>query len=345
MSRHVDIGFVGCGFMGQVAHLANFARDPRCSIVAIADYREDLARRVARRYSIPEVHRSHLDLLENSDVDAIVEITPDDVHVPVAVDAMKLGKHVYTEKPLSTNLADAEKAARTAEKHNVKLQVSYMKRYDPGVEIARRHLSRALDEGSMGQLTYVRSHGFGGDWICNVDRPITTDETPPPCDRANPKWLPDGLIEDYRTYLNVYCHNINLIRHFVGNPKSAEFASFRPRTKVLMMEYEDFPALVESGSLSASFWDESTEVYLTDGRVSVDTPPPLFRNATAKVDIYHAGDLQYSTKPRPRADWSFRRSARHFIDCILEDREPRSSGRDSVEDIRLVEEAYRALTN
>ncbi len=343
MTQQVSIGFIGCGFMGQIAHLANFAQDPRCRIEAIADLRPDLAHKVANHYSIPQVYENHTDLLENSDIDAIVEITQDDQHVPIAIDAMKMGKHVYTEKPLSTNVKDAKRAAKASKKYGVKLQVSYMKRYDPGVELAKKHVSEALSDGSMGEITYVRSHGFGGDWVCNIEKPITTDEPPPRYEKVNPGWLPTSLVNEYRSFLNVFCHNINLVRHFVGNPNGARFCSFHTKGKILLMEYSDFPAIVETGWLSASFWDESTQIYFRDGRITIDTPPPLLRNATAEVDVYHAGEVQSSIRPLPRADWSFRRSAQHFIDCIVSDQEPRSSGEDSVEDIKLVEQAFRRI--
>ncbi len=343
MTRKVKIGFIGCGFMGQIAHLASFARDPRADIVAIADLRPKLVRRVAKHYSIPETYHSHSDLLEKADVEAVVEITQDDQHVPVAIDAIRMGKHVYTEKPLSTNLRDAEKAARTAKRHGVKLQVSYMKRYDPGVEVAKNRFSQILEDESMGNLTFARSHGFGGDWTCNIEKPITTDEGRPEFERVNPDWLPARLMDDYRNYLNVFCHNINLLRHFLGNPGDARFSYHSPSTKILMLEYPDFPALVETGWLSASFWDESTQIYFDEGRITLDTPPPLLRNATAEVEIYQGGEVGSCIKPRPKADWAFRRSAEHFIDCIIHDQQPRSSGQDSVEDLRLIEGAYKRL--
>ncbi len=342
--KTVEIGFVGCGYMGQIAHLANFATDTRCRIAALAELRPKLAKLVADRYSIPKVYSTHLDLLEKEEVDAIVEITPDDLHAPVALDAIKEGKHVYTEKPISTNVEDARTMVNAAKKRGVIIQISYMKRYDPGVELAKAHVSSALGDSSMGEVTYVRSHGFGGDWIRNVDGPITTEEKAPPFEKTGPRWMPDHRMNEYRNYLNVFCHNINLVRHLVGDPESARFCSYHKSGKVLLMEYDDFPAVVETGWLSASFWDEQTQVYFRDGRVTVDTPPPLLKNVPAQVEIYHAGSRQAYARPLPPAGWSFRLSARHFIDCILEGRTPRSSGEDSLVDVQLVEDAFRAVS-
>ena len=338
--EQVDVGFVGCGFMGQLAHLANFATDPRVNVVAIADFRPELAKRVAKKYSIPQVYGSHSELLDKAPIDALVEITPDDLHAPVAIDAIKDGKHVYTEKPMATTSKAARRMVKASSRHGVHLQVSYMKRYDPGVEIAKEHLSRAIEDGSMGTITYAMSHGFGGNWICNMEKPITTDEAVPPFEKVNPDGIPEGLIGDYRQYLNVYCHNLNLLRHVIGDPAKARFTSYHPYGKVLQLEYQDFPAIIETGWLSASFWDEHTQVYFRDGRVNIDTPPPLLRNVPAEVEIYRAGEAQSYLRPLAASDWSFRRSAEHFIDCIINDLEPRTSGRDSLVDIELIEDAF-----
>jgi predicted dehydrogenase len=341
--KQVNIGFVGCGFMGQLAHLANFAADPRCRAVALADPRQELARKVADRYSIPTVYRDHTDLIENADVEAIVEITQDDLHAPIAIDAMREGKHVYTEKPISTSVRIARDMVRVGKKNGVKIMVSYMKRYDAGVEMAKKHLDGAIADGSMGELTFARSHCFGGNWICNIGDPIRTDERPPPLERTYPSWLPERLVDEYRTYLNVYCHNVNLLRHFLGDPKAARFSSFHPAGKVLLLEYKDFPAIVESGWFSASSWDEQTQVYFRDGRVTVDTPPPLLRNAPAEVEVYRAGSVQQRIRPHAAWSWSFQRSAEHFIDCILKDETPRSSGEDSLTDVKIIEEAFETI--
>jgi predicted dehydrogenase len=209
-----------------------------------------------------------------------------------------------------------------------------------GVELAKEQVSNSLADGSLGDITYARSHGFGGNWICNMEKPITTDETVPPFEKVNPGGIPEKLIKDYRVYLNVYCHNLNLLRHLVGDPQGANFASYHANGKVLNLEYPDFAAIVETGLLSASFWEEHTQVYFRDGWINIDTPPPLLRNVSADVEVYRAGKTQSYLRPLAEYDWSFKRSAEHFIDCIIGGREPRTSGRDSVVDVELIENAF-----
>ncbi len=75
----VKIGFVGVGGMGQCAHLKNYMTIPDCEVVAIAELREGLGRKVAARYGIPHVYKSHEEMLASEKLDAIEPFHPDRV--------------------------------------------------------------------------------------------------------------------------------------------------------------------------------------------------------------------------------------------------------------------------
>ena len=68
----VRIGFVGVGNMGQCAHLKNYANLDICEVVAIAEIRESLRRKVAARYGIPNTYSTHEEMLQNEALDGIV---------------------------------------------------------------------------------------------------------------------------------------------------------------------------------------------------------------------------------------------------------------------------------
>lgn len=70
------IGFVGAGYMGQLAHLRNYDRVDDCEVVALAEPRTELTARVARRYEIPETYSDHEELLAEANVDAVVAAQP-----------------------------------------------------------------------------------------------------------------------------------------------------------------------------------------------------------------------------------------------------------------------------
>ncbi|MBM3262824.1 MAG: Gfo/Idh/MocA family oxidoreductase [candidate division Zixibacteria bacterium] len=337
----VRIGFVGAGYMGQVAHLANFVNIEGCKVVALAEKRPRLAKSVADHYRVPKICETHEELCADPAIDAIVEITSDDMHAPIALDAMNAGKHVYLEKPMATHLDDARAMVEAERRNGVKLVIGYMKRYDTGVELAKRLIDGLRVSNELGPITHVRVHCFGGDWICNIGKHITTDETYPPVERRPPPGFSEQQTRDFYGINNVFCHDINLTRHLAGEIKSLKYADFSGTTNLMVFGMDGFDATMEFGRLSANFWDEEFKIYFTDGWVEVRTPPPLLRNVPAKVSVYRAGAIQEHAQPQAAWDWGFRRADEHFVQCILNDTPPRSGGADSIRDLELFDEAFR----
>ena len=337
----IRIGFVGAGFMGQLVHLSNFTEMNGCEVVALAERRPRLARLVADRYGVHRVCDSHEELCADPSIDAIVQITSDDAHATVSIDALNAGKHVYLEKPMATNLADARRMVEAAERNDRQLMIGYMKRFDTGVELARSIIVELTSSGELGKITHARGHCFAGDWVCNAGTPITTDETYPKIEPRPPEWLEQARIREIYSMNNLYCHNINLMRYLLGEVHELKFATLDSPTKLMVFAMDGFDAVLELGRLSANFWDEGVKVYFEDGWVEVLTPPPLLRNVPAGVSVYRAGDMQEHTQPQAPRDWAFRRANAHFLACIRSGDPVRSSGADSIRDQELLEEAFR----
>ena len=72
----VRIGFVGVGFMGQLAHLRNYAALPDCEVVALAELRPELARKVAAAYGVPKVYAEAADMLAKETGVKVVSLNP-----------------------------------------------------------------------------------------------------------------------------------------------------------------------------------------------------------------------------------------------------------------------------
>ncbi len=340
----VRVAVIGAGFMSQVAHIPNFTRAEGCEVVAICDVRERLAKMVAERYHVPRVYRSHEEVADASDVDACVVVVPDELHAPISIDLLKSGKHVFVEKPMATNVRDAREMVRAAERGGAILMVAYMKRYDPGCELARGLISQLVSEGRLGDVTFARAHCFAGEWVCGLSRLmryVEGEEERPPVEPRPPDWLPPGEYKRFRAFIDVYCHDVNLLRWLVGEPRRVLFAAFARGHCVSVLAYDGFNASLEAGFVRAHFWDEEFKVYFSEGWVEVRPPPPLLVNCPARVAVYEGGEARVLREPWPEWDWSFRREAQHFIDCVRSGEEPRTSGRDSLRDVELIEEIYK----
>lgn len=345
MSRRLRIGMVGAGFIGQLAHLMNFAEVPNCEIVALAEFRPELRAKVARRFDIPRSYATHTELLQNPAVEAVVVVTPRPHTGPVVLDCLKAGKHVLSEKPMAGTVQQAELLLKTAKANQVHYVVGYMKRHDVGVQRAKELLDSLVGSGQIGPVIMARAHCFMGDSYCKADGHIVTDET---VDYPDGGWpiYPDDFSEkkgkDYAFYLNTYSHNVNLLRHLFGRTPNIDFVKFDNQSgRLAVLDFGGFVTTLETGRFSDRSWDELVEIFFADGRLRLYTPPALLKNVPAKIEMYYAGNQQEVVLPQLDWTWAMRRQAQAFVDCVLSGAPSLTSAEDSIEDLRLIEAMWR----
>lgn len=343
--RRLGVGMVGAGFIGQLAHLMNFVEVEDCQVVALAEYRPELRRRVAQRYGIPRTYADHRQLLEDPEVEAVVVVTPRPYTGPVVLDCLEAGKHVLSEKPMAGTVEQATRLVAAARKAGVQYVVGYMKRHDEGVQKARQLLSELLATGELGPVLFARAHCYMGDSYCHADGHVVTGEKVEYPDEGWPTFPPDfppQIGRDYAFYLNTYSHNTNLLRFLFGRAPAVDYVRFDARAGSLaVLDFGTFVASLETGRASCRGWDEVTEIYFADGRLTLRTPPALLRNVPAQVELYRAGRTQEVLLPQCDWTWAFRRQAQAFVEDVLANREPLSPGSDALEDLRLIEEMWR----
>ncbi len=128
----MKIGLVGVGHLGKI-HLKCLL-NTKFEFVGFYDPNEDI------RKSISETHQikayDELDALI-SDADCIDVVSPTVFHYEIAKKAIIAGKHVFIEKPLTETLEQAEELVALSQKHNVKVQVGHVERYNPAIRSLR----------------------------------------------------------------------------------------------------------------------------------------------------------------------------------------------------------------
>jgi scyllo-inositol 2-dehydrogenase (NAD+) len=151
----VRVGLVGAGRMGEVLgyHLA-FSVET-AEFVAIADPDSEKAGRLAQKCQGPTVYNDYRELLDQNNIDAVIITTPTDSHTELIKAAAAAGKHIFTEKPLALTLAECDEAIATVNAAGVKMQVGFMRRFDPAYLAARQK----IDEGAIGRPVMFKSIG------------------------------------------------------------------------------------------------------------------------------------------------------------------------------------------
>jgi predicted dehydrogenase len=137
------VGLVGCGSVALAAHipaLLELGHDYR--VVAIADPTVALRERARDLLGLADdrTYATHVDLLTRDDVDVVLVCTPPNVRAPILLDAIASGRHVLSEKPLSTIPRDAEQVALAARSAGIALGLVHNYLYLPEIVLAHERL-------------------------------------------------------------------------------------------------------------------------------------------------------------------------------------------------------------
>ncbi|MDO8606988.1 MAG: Gfo/Idh/MocA family oxidoreductase [Phaeospirillum sp.] len=340
--RSIGIGMVGAGMIGQLAHLSNFAEIPGCHVTALAELRSDLGRQVADKFGVPKLYPDHRAMLDDPMVEAVIVVTRRPATGPVALDCLNGGRHVLSEKPMAHSMAQAKRLVTAAQARDLRYAIGFMKRHDAGTALAHQLVQNFRDSGEMGRVLLMRSWCYTGEFACNSKGFIMTGETRPDGITlwpVAPDWVPPDRHEDYAWFLNVFIHDINLLRHLAGGtPRVRSVDLDRCNGRLVTFDCGDFPAILEMAEVNSAHWSEGVEVVFEKGRLVLSLASPLLR-VPAAVTLHRSNGEVVAFQPD--WSWSFRRQAEAFVADIRSKREPLASGADSVADIQLVEDIWR----
>ena len=168
MARKVRMGFIGVGAMGY-SHLQLFHQECRGQSEAVALCASN-PERIQRALEVaPDMalHKKESDLIQ-SDLDAVVISSPNFTHVPLTLEAMKAGKHVFLEKPVGITAAECRKLLRASQKNDRVLMIGHELRYS--AYFAK--IKNLIDRGAVGTPHMTWCKEFRGpfqpksrDWI------------------------------------------------------------------------------------------------------------------------------------------------------------------------------------
>lgn len=308
----LKVGVLGCGPIAQAGHFESIAKARNTELFAICDVAEDLVARFAVAQSAKRTYTSYDRMLADPDVEAVIIATADAFHVPAALAALAAGKHVLCEKPLGVSLEEVEGLRKALKKSKCLLQVGHMKRFDPGIQSAKRFVER-----DMGEML-----AFKG-WYCDsTHRYSMTDAVQPLIVRSDamrkPKKDPKQNLMRY-FMLAHGCHLVDTARYLCGELVEVH-ARHRERFGAHCWFVDVAFANGALGHLDLTVavrmdWHEGFQIYGQNGSVLAKTFNPwLFRSS--EVDVFH--EATGATTRVLGADAHFyRRQLESFADAIL----------------------------
>jgi predicted dehydrogenase len=271
------LNIAGIGIGGQGAHdLAQFEGH---NIVALCDVDADYAARTFERFPRARRYADYRRMLEEQkDIDAVVIATPDHTHACIALAAMRAGKHVYCEKPLTHSVWETRQLAQAARDSKVATQMGNQGQASD----ESRRLCEMIADGAIGPVREVHvwtdrpSNGlFNEYWPQGIDRPTETPPVPSTLDWD--LWLGPAPARPYHpAYLpfrwrgwwdfgtgalgDIGCHSLDPVFRALklGHPDSVEASSTRVNGETFplasMVTYQ-FPAREEMPPVKLVWYD------------------------------------------------------------------------------------------
>lgn len=264
------------------------------------------------------------------DVDAVVVCTPPYVHAEIGIAALRAGKHVLCEKPMTRSVADAERLVATARETGRTLKCGFNHRHHPAV----REAKRLLDSGTLGRPLFARCV-YG---ICG--RPGYEDEW-----RADPARAAGGQFIEQGT------HAIDLFRWFLGEVTEVacmtgiQYFKDQALDDNGMAVFRTVSGAMASLHTSLTQWKNvfSFEVFGEDGYANVDGLGASYgteRLIVGRRDF--SAPFQDTITEFRGGDISWREEWKEFRRAIAEGREPIGGGRDGLAAMRVATAGYRS---
>lgn len=200
----MNFGVIGCGAIAAYHVLAGKSQ-PGCAVIACADVNLESAQRFANRFQVPRVFSDGEPLLRLDDLDLVVICTPPKWHADLALSALRQGKHVLVEKPLSTTLGEADAIVAAAAQTDRIVGTALVHRYLPVYRVARKF----IEAGALGALRCVR---------LSLGRSMLSDSRFAAPDNDSRSWLVDCDIAGGGVLMSSSIHFFSVVSYLLGDP-------------------------------------------------------------------------------------------------------------------------------
>jgi len=145
--KQIGVAIVGTGWCGGI-RAETCAAHPLVKSLDVVEIRQERLEEIARKTSARGTFSDYRKLLEKKDIVAVyISATPEDTHFPMARDFLAAGKHVFLEKPIALELAEADELIALARKNRLKFTIGYSQRFNPKFAYVRR----SIRDGSIGK--------------------------------------------------------------------------------------------------------------------------------------------------------------------------------------------------
>jgi len=325
----IKIGIIGYGYWGPNL-VRNFAETPGITVASVADLDPKKLEIVQKRYPGVKTTTRFQDLLENKDIDAIAIATPVSTHFELGMAALKAGKHLWLEKPMTETSEQARKLVDEAEKRKLVLIVDHTFIYTGAV----RRMGDMVKSGELGQILYYDSTRINLG-LFQRDVSVISDLA-----------VHDFSILDYLLGEQPAAVSAVGANHFPGTPENLAYltlfygSGMIAHINVSWLAPVKLRQILIGGSKKMITYDDlepSEKIKVYDKGISfTDDPQQIYEMRVG----YRTGDMW---APKLDSTEALRVEGEHFVDCIENGKAPMTGGYLGLRVVELIEAATRSM--
>ncbi len=327
----INIGVIGYGYWGPNL-VRNFAEIPDAQVRTVSDFKPELLAKVQARYPTIQTTTDCRDIFTDPKIDAVAIATPVSTHFDLALTALKAGKHVMVEKPMTVSSEQAVQLVEEAEKRNLVLMVDHTFVYTGAVS----KMHELIHTNVLGDIYYYDS--------VRVNLGLFQHDVNVIWDLA----VHDLSIMDYVLPSQPYAVSATGMSHISGEPENIAYLTLFFENNLIAHININWLAPVKvrrtmiSGSQRMIVYDDlepSEKLKIYDKGITVNG------NSESMYQMligYRAGDMW---APRLEVTEALRTEGLHFINCIKKGESPITDGKVGLRVVKILEAATQSMKN
>ncbi|MCD6379360.1 Gfo/Idh/MocA family oxidoreductase [bacterium] len=325
----LTIGIIGCGYWGPNL-IRNFFNLEDVRVKICSDLLEKRLNHMKHIYPTTEISKDYKDIMNDPEIDAVVVATPVSTHFRFAEEALNAGKHVFCEKPLTDKIEDGIKLVKLAERKGLTLLVGHTFVYTAAVN----KIKELIDSGELGEIYYIASSRLNLG-LFQKDINVIWDLAPHDISIMNYVLgsVPIAVSSSGFSYIRSGIEDVGFLTlrypdSIIANLHVSWLNPNKIRTTTVvgskkMLVYDDISSLEK-----IRIYDKGVDViphYDTFGEFHLS---------------YRYGDIDI---PKLADAEPLKVECQHFVDCINKKAVPRSSGRDGLKVMLVLDSAGKSI--
>lgn len=343
--RKLKVAIVGVGNISG-AHLRAYQKNENVEICAFCDINEDRLHYMGEKYGVTNLFTDEREMLDTlSEIEAVDVCTWNAAHAPCSIMALEAGKHVFCEKPMAMNVAEAERMKAAAEKAGKLLMIGFVRRFGKDCDI----VADLIQNGTLGEIYYAKTQ--------NIRR------------NGNPGgWFGELAKSGGGPLIDLGVHSIDLVRYLMGKPHAVsvygvtyaklgsrpEIKTPKPYRSTVMTDHdicdcEDLASLLirfdngatlaveMSYSLNIGNEENSTQLFGTKAGAKMADAVTLYTETNG-----YLSDVTLKGKTGFDFDGAFAEEIAHFVHCCQTGAICRNTADDGIEMMRILGAAYES---